>query len=108
MADIPDWVLVHTASVQTVTGRGSYGPVYAPARDVSCFARVQRGLIRDGQGGQGAGSYMSIRAKLAAAQHLRVGSLVTVGSWSGTVVEVSEQTDGGLGAWQHTSARVEP
>ena len=112
MADLPSQLLVHTVDVQTLTGSGAYGDVFAATVTVPAWIEEKRRLVRNTLGDQVV-SEATIRTAVAHADLFSPGSLVTlhtelsnVALRSSRVISEAFHTDGGAGAWQHLEVTV--
>ncbi|GAA0638243.1 hypothetical protein GCM10010174_70120 [Kutzneria viridogrisea] len=50
MADIPAWLLRHTATIEPYEGTGAAGPIYGAPVTVRCFVDDVSRLVRSGDG----------------------------------------------------------
>ena len=112
MADLPSQILVHTVDVQTLTGSGAYGDVFATVEVVPAWIEEKRRLVRNTLGDQVV-SEATIRVGLEDAALFTPGSLVTLHTEvsngplrSSRVISEAFHTDGGMGAWQHVEVTV--
>lgn len=112
MADDLDDFYVHTITVQTRTGSGSYGDVFAapvtlsPATDTGVFADDKRKLVRSSTGAEVI-SETTIYGRTTAAEVLLEGSLVTLPSGRvATVITTALLDSGGMDLPDHTAATL--
>lgn len=95
---IPNYLLVHTASVEPYEGSGAYGDVYGAAYSLPCYFEAQRKIVRDAQGDE-AVAEATVYADPGA--EIKPGSRVTVNGYASTVITVSVFDDGGLTGLAH-------
>lgn len=100
MAEIPKFLLRHTASVEPLIGSGAYGETYAAARPVQCFAEDKRQLVRNPAGDEVV-SETTLYCRLVHDADFPLDSRVSVNGRVAYVLRVARHDDGGLGAWQH-------
>lgn len=101
MADVPDYLLRHSVSVETYEGTAAYGDIYATAQPVKCFVDDARKVVRNTDGDEVV-SESTIIARLADAPKLVEKSKVTLpGGRKSIVILKKDRDDGGLGAPQH-------
>lgn len=111
MSEIPEVLLVHRAAVQTLLGHNAYGEDYEATVEFPCFISHRRRFARASDGTETAGVDATLRAPLALDGVITEESEIVLHTeraapLTGTVVAVSPNTDGGLGAWQHLKVEV--
>lgn len=97
MTGIPDFLLVHTVTVEALTGRSSVGELYGAATPLRCMAQGQRRLVRNSEGDEVL-STLTLYAAPGQAASIPPGSRIT---WSGITTEVigsANRDSGGLAA----------
>lgn len=110
MADIPDGLLVHRAAVYRILGENSYGEVLAESTEFPCFITHKRRLVRSANGDEVV-STATIRCNIELEEHITPESEVVLHlertrQGGGTVIGVSPNVDGNLGAWEHLRVDV--
>lgn len=94
MGDL-DGFYVHTVSVETKTGSGAYGDVYAAPVNVACWLEPKRRLVRD-KDGQEVLSSSFLSCDVAHAAVFTPDSKVTNAAVTAYVVGVNTFTSGAL------------
>lgn len=106
MAEIPETFLVHRAVVETLTGRGAYGDIYAAPVEIKCFIDSRRRLVRSLDGSEVI-SEATFLARLEHAERCSPESRIalhteTPGLIRKTkIISAAPRSDGSMGAWQH-------
>lgn len=101
MADVPDYLLVHSITVETYAGTGAYGDTFAAPVQIRCFVDDQRKNVLAPDGSTVV-SESTVIAKLTDAIKLAAKSKVTLPSGRhAIVINAKRRDDGGLGAPQH-------
>jgi hypothetical protein len=105
-------LLNQTVTVETRTGAGAYGEVYAAPTDVSCFLSEVTRTVRDSKGTEVVSS-TTLYAPLAAAPdpspsagQFAVGSRVTVAGRTAYVIQAARQNAAGPITIHHTSVHL--
>jgi hypothetical protein len=99
--EVPDWLLVHTVTVEPQTGTGPYSDQYGPAVPVQCFVNYTRQLVRN-QAGAEVVSEATVYTTLDQTPLFPLDSRVTLPDGSvAYVIKSSPHNDGGMGAPQH-------
>lgn len=97
---------VHTASVETLTGTGAYGPIFAAAQSVTGFAEQGRQLVRSSDG-QEVVSESTWYGPIGDAALFKAGSRVTLPDGSTpTVILAKPHTSGELGLPDHVEVSL--
>lgn len=102
MAEIEDWMLVHTVTVEPQIGEGSEGDLYGPAESVACFLDDERRLVRGATGAEVV-SETTLICRLGNASKFLPDSRVTLPDGRvSTVILTKRRDDGGVfGTPQH-------
>lgn len=98
MAEIPDWLLRHTATIEPYLGAGPSGALYGPAVTVACFVVETRRMVRDATGRQ---VISGTTVLMGLDQVCPVESRVGVHGRSSTVLTAARQDGGGLPTPDH-------
>lgn len=98
MADIPDALLVHEVTLESVSGVTSAGDSLSAPRTVKCFQEDNVRLVRNAVGEEVVSS-MTFYTKTN--EVIGGSDRVTYNGKTGRVLSVLAHTDGGLGAWEH-------
>lgn len=104
MSDL-DAFWVHTATIETFTGAGAYGDVFASPVTVSCFVDPSRRLIRNANGEQVV-SESTLYTPVTNAALFTNDSRVTVNGVVARVVKVNTLTSGVLDLPDHTAINL--
>jgi len=89
MTSMPSqWLFADSVSVQTLTGHGAYGPVYATAATKTCKVSITRQLVRNAVGAEVV-SEMTIYAQPADEAAFAPESLVTFAGRTSQVITAS-------------------
>lgn len=99
MAHIPDWLLVHTITVEPTDGESPYGPTYGEPITVACNWQGEVRLVRASDGTEVVSSGTAF-IRLDGAP-IPTGSRVTSPDGTTYVIATLRHDDAGLGAWQH-------
>lgn len=94
---IPQWLLVHTVTVEPLTGRSSTGKLYGPPVPLRCMAQDARRLVRNPAGDEVL-STLTLYANPGTTATVPAGSRVTYGGRRTEVISASERDSGGLAA----------
>lgn len=107
MADLPDGFYVHQATITPHAGAGASGPRYGTPFPIKCFITHKRRLVRNSQGDEVV-SEATVRCPLSYAAQIPPESLIALHTERATptvrdaeIITIAENSDGGLGAWQH-------
>jgi hypothetical protein len=98
--EFPQYLLVHTVSVQPFTGNRSHGPTYGPSITHPCFIEHGNQLILSKEGKEIVAT-STVYLPLAAESDFPIDSLVTVNGRPSTVVDVKRRDGGGLPTPDH-------
>lgn len=104
--DIPDWLLTFTVTVETCTGHGPRGAVYAAPAEYPCFKVHKRRMVRTAVGDE-VTSDLTVILKPGLTGVFTPESRVTIDNASTVVIGAVNNVDGGLGAPQHTEVWCE-
>lgn len=96
---------VNTVSVETLTGEGAYGEVFAAPATVACFVDDSAHLIRNRQGEEVV-SNTTIYADPTDAEKFPVDSRVTVNGRASRVITVNRLDSGPLGLPDHVEVHL--
>ncbi|MGI5162650.1 hypothetical protein [Microbispora sp. CA-102843] len=103
MGAIPAFLLVHTVSVEPLTGEGPFGPAFGDPVEVRCFVDEKRSLVRDNEGAE---VVSSTTVFMPLATVCPVGSRVTVNDRTTTVLASSRRDGGGLPVPDHLEVNL--
>ena len=104
--DIDDDLLVHSVTVEPLTGRGPYGEQYGPPAEVAGFLSDVRQLVRNVHGDEVI-SESTFITTLDQAPVFPTDSKVTLPSGQvAYVIKASRHDDGGLGAPSHLEVSI--
>lgn len=99
-ADELEEFYVHTITVQTLAGNGSWGPAYETTEGVRCFIDETRTIVRDAQGAEVI-SETTVTAPPEYAGVFLPGSLVTLLTREATVIKAGHASSGPLDLPDH-------
>lgn len=97
MTGIPEFLLVHTVTVEPLTGRSSTGKLYGASFPLKCMAQGARRQVRNSLGDEVL-STLTLYAAPGQAATVPAGSRIT---WAGVPTEViaaADRDSGGLAA----------
>ena len=105
-------LFTQTVSVETLTGQGAYGDVFADPRTVQCFVQDRTKWTRDAQGEEVV-STSTIYAPIGAspdtpptAGQFTPGSRVTLAGRTAYVISVARQDSAGPARIHHTAVEL--
>ena len=104
--DLPSWLLRHSVTVETRTGGGGFGDVYAAPVAVQGFLDDKRTLIRDINTGQQVVSSSTFYTRVDQASRFTPGSRVSFNGRSTTVIAVNVNDGGGLPVPSHVAVSL--
>lgn len=104
MSDVTSF-FVHTVSVETLTGQGGHGPVYANPVQFPCFVDDSAHLVRNAEG-QEVVSNTVVYADPAVASAFAVNSRVTANGRVAHVITLNVHDSGGLGLPDHVEVHL--
>ena len=109
MSHLPLSAQPHTVSVETLTGSGANGPVFAAAVGVRCWRERKRRLVLTAAGQQVVSDTLLLTTGILA-DGTQGDPLVLFAEGSRVdghpVVAVIHHDDGDMGAWQHTEVSL--
>lgn len=96
---------VHTVSVETLTGQGGHGPVYAAPVQIPCFIDDSLHLVRNAEGQEVVSSTV-VYADSAVASSFAVNSRVTANGKVAHVITLNAHDSGSLGLPDHVEVHL--